>query len=142
MKPLPLISLLLLCAVSLACSNSTNSSRQPNETANYVFLSRNLAESLNVVQFADSMQSSGLLSAQLLVRNSTSGPVEFEYRAKFFDAANREVRTTFSQWKWHTIHTGSTGALDTVAPDASVVRVKFELRSKSTETKIRPERED
>ncbi|GAB4151392.1 MAG: hypothetical protein Kow00107_02040 [Planctomycetota bacterium] len=143
MKTATAVLLLLLLGVSVGCSNSGHSDPARLETDDYKFLSRTLANRLRVAQVSTmEHDGSGIFSAQMIVQNTTSGTVEFEFRARFYDIANREVRTTFSQWKWASVPAGSSIAIDAVGPDDSVVRAKFELRDRTSEAAINPARED
>ncbi|MBO7687646.1 MAG: YcfL family protein [Kiritimatiellae bacterium] len=72
--------------------------------------------------------SSGLASAQILVRNKEHEDVPIQYKFTFFDGEGMEVQPGARPWEQTTIHGGEAVTLAAVAPDKSVVRFVARVR--------------
>ncbi|MDZ7814479.1 MAG: YcfL family protein [Planctomycetota bacterium] len=127
MYRLPLIALVALGIFAAGCTNA-----RQDTTAQFspdvIFLDHSLAKKLSVVQVTEG-ESGGLATSQVRLQNLTSRPLKTYIRAKFFDAAGREVPASLSHYNVLLFRGAQEKSYSAVAPNTAVTKIRFEIYS-------------
>ena len=102
-----------------------------------LFRSGQIVNMVEVVQVTEGM-SADLKDSQIRLKSRMSTPATIYIRARFYDAAGREVVSSFTHWNPVIIAARSEKSYSAAAPSATVTRIKFEIRSSSSEASITP----
>ncbi len=126
------IAILALIAVGCAPPRSN-----PPSGSSYTFVNSSIEGRVTVLQVVEEKRGD-LAGAQIMLYNNSKTPVTVYVRSRYFDAAGREVNSTFSQWTPIVIAGRSSRPHSAVAPDRSVTRISFEIDAAKTEPQPSP----
>ena len=73
-------------------------------------------------------ESSGVVAAQVRVRNMRNKDIPIQYKFMFFDNDGMEIQPGVRSWEQTTIHGGEAASLSAVTPVKSAVRFALRVR--------------
>ncbi|RKY21158.1 MAG: hypothetical protein DRP90_02550 [Planctomycetota bacterium] len=123
------LALLLFALAAAGCSGPPRDV-PPMPSTSCVYLDSGLEYEVTVTQVVEERKA-GLLTSQIMLHNNRSRPVVVYVRARYFNAAGREVRSTFGQWTPLPLDKNASRSFSATAPTAEVVRILFELKRAS-----------
>lgn len=127
--------LMFLVSFTTGCNKRTEYPVYGNTS--YVYLNKTLESKVSVVQLVEE-RNGDLASSQIMLHNNTTKSMTIYVRARYFDAAGREVPSTFSQWNPTIVEGGATRPVTAVAPNTSVIRIQFEINSETKDPEPSP----
>ena len=119
---------LVVLAVSLAGCTGSHRDSAEKQNPNVIFLDHSLNKKLSVVQITEG-RVGGLVTSQLRLQNLTSRPIKTYIRAKFYDAAGREVPASLSHYNVLLFRGSDEKSYSAVAPTDKVTIIRFEIYS-------------